>query len=31
MIHLNQVSRVCVKHYAEEVGPWSAYVRILNP
>lgn len=29
--HLNQVSRVMVKQYKEEVGPWKAYSRILNP
>ena len=28
--HLNQVSRVMVKQYKEEVGPWKAYSRILN-
>ncbi|WP_456440420.1 DinB family protein [Psychroserpens sp.] len=30
MIHLNQVSRVIVKHYAEDIGPWKNYVRLLN-
>lgn len=28
--HLNQVSRVIVKHYAEDVGPWKKYTRLLN-
>lgn len=28
--YLNQVSRVMVKQYKEEVGPWKAYSRILN-
>lgn len=28
--HLHQVSRVMVKHYADDVGPWSAYSRILS-
>ncbi|MBC8756682.1 DinB family protein [Kordia sp. YSTF-M3] len=30
MIHLNQISRVFVKHYAEDIGPWKNYVRLLN-
>ncbi len=30
MVHLNQVSRVLVKHYAEDIGPWKNYVRLLN-
>ncbi|MBW1296319.1 DinB family protein [Aquimarina litoralis] len=28
--HLNQLSRVIVKHYSEDVGPWKKYTRILN-
>ena len=30
MIHLNQISRVIVKHYGEDIGPWKKYVRLLN-
>lgn len=30
MIHLNQLSRVMVKHYADDIGPWRKYVRLLN-
>jgi hypothetical protein len=30
IVHLNQVSRVIVKHYAEDVGPWKAYIKLLN-
>ncbi|NOQ75446.1 MAG: DinB family protein [Crocinitomix sp.] len=30
MAHLNQISRVIVKHYAEDVGPWKNYTRLLN-
>ncbi len=30
MGHLYQLSRVMVKHYAEDVGPWKAYSRILR-
>lgn len=30
MIHLNQISRVIVKHYAKDIGPWKKYVRLLN-
>ncbi len=30
MIHLNQISRVIVKHYEEDIGPWKKYVRLLN-
>jgi hypothetical protein len=29
MGHLNQLSRVLVKHYKEDVGPWSQYSKIL--
>lgn len=28
--HLNQVSRVMVKQYTTEVGPWKAYSKILS-
>jgi hypothetical protein len=28
--HMYQVSRVIVKHYAEDVGPWKKYIRILQ-
>ena len=28
--HLNQVSRVMVKHYAEDVGPWAEYLKLLQ-
>ncbi|GGD14965.1 DinB family protein [Hyunsoonleella pacifica] len=30
IIHLNQISRVIVKHYGEDIGPWKKYVRLLN-
>lgn len=30
MIHFNQISRVIVKHYADDIGPWKKYVRLLN-
>ena len=30
LTHLAQISRVMAKHYAEEVGPWRAYLGILN-
>jgi hypothetical protein len=30
MVHLNQISRVIVKHYAQDIGPWKDYVRLLN-
>lgn len=30
MIHLNQLSRVFIKHYSNDIGPWKAYVSILN-
>ena len=29
--HLNQISRVIVKHYGNDVGPWAKYSRILTP
>lgn len=28
--HLNQMSRVLAKHYIKEVGPWKAYISILD-
>lgn len=28
--HLAQVSRVMAKHYKEDVGPWIAYLKVLN-
>ncbi|MEL7003109.1 MAG: DinB family protein [Bacteroidota bacterium] len=30
MAHLNQISRALVRHYAEDVGPWKEYTRLLN-
>ncbi len=30
MSHLHQVSRVIVKHYTQDVGPWKAYSRIMK-
>jgi hypothetical protein len=30
LTHIDQVSRVMAKQYAEEVGPWKAYMGILN-
>jgi hypothetical protein len=30
IVHLNQVSRVIVKHYAEDVGPWRKYTKLLK-
>jgi hypothetical protein len=29
--HVGQIARVMSKRYAEEVGPWRAYLRILTP
>lgn len=29
--HVVQVARVMAKRYAGEVGPWSAYLRVLKP
>lgn len=29
--HLYQISRVIARQYRDEVGPWVAYLRILNP
>lgn len=28
--HLGQIARVMAKRYADEVGPWKAYLRILS-
>lgn len=28
--HISQISRVLANQYKEEVGPWNAYLRILN-
>ncbi len=28
--HIAQISRVMSKHYAEDVGPWTEYLRILQ-
>lgn len=28
--HIAQICRVMAKHYKEDVGPWSAYISILN-
>ncbi len=30
LTHINQIARVMAKHYEEEVGPWKAYMGILN-
>ena len=30
LAHLNQLSRVIVKHYSEDVVPWKKYTRLLN-
>lgn len=29
--HISQISRVMAKQYLEDVGPWTAYMRILKP
>lgn len=28
LTHLNQVSRVLVKHFSEDVGPWKKYIKL---
>ena len=28
--HLSQIARVVARQYADEVGPWRAYLRIIN-
>src|SRR5205809_3797703 len=30
LTHINQISRVMAKQYDQEVGPWKAYMGILN-
>lgn len=30
LAHINQISRVMAKHYANDVGPWKAYIRVLK-
>jgi hypothetical protein len=30
LAHINQLSRVMAKQYREAVGPWTAYMNILN-
>lgn len=30
LAHINQLSRVMVKHYANDVGPWKNYIRLLK-
>ena len=30
LAHINQMSRVMAKHYANDVGPWKKYIRILK-
>jgi hypothetical protein len=30
LAHINQLSRVMAKQYKESVGPWTAYMNILN-
>jgi uncharacterized damage-inducible protein DinB len=30
LTHLSQVSRILVKQYRQEVGPWISFLRILN-
>lgn len=30
IIHLNQVSRVMVKHYRQDVGPWTNYIKMFG-
>lgn len=29
--HIGQISRVMAKHYKEDVGPWTEYLKILQP
>ncbi len=29
--HISQISRVMARQYLEDVGPWTAYMRILKP
>jgi hypothetical protein len=30
LAHINQISRAMVRHFAEDVGPWKKYTRLLN-
>jgi hypothetical protein len=30
LTHINQVARIMAKQYEEAVGPWRAYMGILN-
>ncbi|MBS4162440.1 DinB family protein, partial [Klebsiella pneumoniae] len=30
LTHISQIARVMAKRYQEDVGPWKAYLRILN-
>ena len=30
LAHLRQIARVMAKQYADEVGPWKAYLRVLE-
>ena len=30
MTHISQIARIIAKQYEVEVGPWKAYMRILN-
>jgi len=30
LTHINQITRVMAKQYTEAVGPWKAYMSILN-
>ena len=30
LVHINQISRVMVKQYADAIGPWKAYVSLLS-
>ena len=30
LAHINQMSRAMVKHYANDVGPWKNYIKILK-
>jgi hypothetical protein len=28
--HVSQIARVIARQYSDEVGPWRAYLRIIN-
>ena len=30
LVHINQISRVMLKQYADAIGPWKAYVSLLS-